>query len=761
MIKKLLQKTQKTPTKKKKVLALFFILLLIIGAGSVYTYYLYQQNASEAGANTAIPQAEGDPVYFSEMNDGDTYPCFVQGCIMRPVVFDIDENYFDRNQKNVFVKLMSGSYADAVEITEYQVHWNSSRPFIIEWQDPNPVQGSYSIFLRAEGDDGTSADSEILNVEFANTILSVMITEPSDQSEHDLGDSITLTAQAGGDVDKVEFFEGGSKIAGSVTNNGEFYSLDWSPASAGTYPITAKVTDVDGDVEESDPVELIISESQTNQPPTISITSPTETNYTTLDPVTLVATADDADGTVENVEFFVDGNKIEETVSNNNNEYSLDWTPTSFNSFSITAKATDDDGETVESSALNLSFSESQTNQPPTISITSPTETNYTTLDPVTLVATADDADGNVETVEFFVGEEKIEGTVNNSGSEYTIEWTPTIFADYTITAKATDDGGETTTSQGLTLSFNEPENIPPTVSITPPTQEYQSPADVPLEATAEDSDGTIDSVTFLNGSQNIGSGTLNTETGKYELNWKSVPAGSFTVIAKATDDRGAVTASESINVIVNGEGGNRPPSVSIIEPTDSIFEAPAQIRFVVQAGDDSQVSSVELYEGNQPLGNATLTQDGNYELIWEDVPQGTYEISAKATDDQGSEATSSILNLIVQPGSGGGGDDNDDDNDPNNNNNSNNNSGNDSGTYNPNEFNDYTSGNNNSGSTDNYSSSGSSSSSPYSSRDLARSGGEKVAVLFTSLVLITTFSGIGIYYWKKKQKFKVGDKSV
>jgi hypothetical protein len=461
---------------------------------------------------------------------------------------------------------------------------------------------------------------------------------------------------------------------------------------------------------------------------------------------------------VETVEFFVDGNKIEETVNNSGNEYSLDWTPPSFDSFSITAKATDNDGETAESSALNLTFSEVQQNQPPTVSITSPTETNYSTLDPVTLAATAEDSDGTVETVEFFVGEEKIEGTVGNSGNEYTIDWTPTIFADYTITAKATDDDGETTTSQGLTLSFTEPENIPPTVSVTPPTQEYQSPANVPLEATADDSDGTIQSVTFLNGSQNIGDGTLNTETGKYELNWENVPAGSFTITAKATDDRGAITASDPINVIVNGVGGNRPPSVSIIEPTDSIFEAPADIIFIVQASDDGEVSSVELFEGNQPLGNATFTQEGNYELIWEDVPQGTYEISAKVTDDQGSEATSSILNLIVQPQGSGGGDDNGEDN---NNSGGNNNSGNDSnnsGTYNPNEFDNYTSGNSNSNSTNNYSSSGSSSSSPYSGRDLARTGGDKVVVLFTSLIVITTFSGVGIYYWKKKQKFKVGD---
>jgi hypothetical protein len=92
--------------------------------------------------------------------------------------------------------------------------------------------------------------------------------------------------------------------------------------------------------------------------------------------------------------------------------------------------------------------------------------------------------------------------------------------------------------------------NVSPTVSITSPSNNTSVTAgtSVALIATAADTDGTVTNVEFLNGSTVLGSDA----TSPYSFTWTNVQSGTYTLTARATDNRGAQTVSSPISLTVN-----------------------------------------------------------------------------------------------------------------------------------------------------------------------------------------------------------------
>ena len=95
--------------------------------------------------------------------------------------------------------------------------------------------------------------------------------------------------------------------------------------------------------------------------------------------------------------------------------------------------------------------------------------------------------------------------------------------------------------------------NAPPTVSLTAPLNgaTFTAPASIRLIAEAADSDG-ISKVEFFHGTSLINTETLS----PYDPLWSNVQPGTYSVTARATDKRGAVTTSNPITVTVNSGGG-------------------------------------------------------------------------------------------------------------------------------------------------------------------------------------------------------------
>jgi len=182
-------------------------------------------------------------------------------------------------------------------------------------------------------------------------------------------------------------------------------------------------------------------------------------------------------------------------------------------------------------------------NVAPTVSITSPTEAaTFTDGDNVTITATASDSDGTVASVEFFVNEASI-GTDN--ASPYSMSYVIGVGSDV-LTATATDDQGAPTTSTAVNVMGNAIPNVPPTVSISSPSEAatFTDGDNVTINAAASDSDGTISSIEFFVNGASIGTDN----TSPYSMSYV-IGVGSDVLTATATDDQAASTTSTAVNV--------------------------------------------------------------------------------------------------------------------------------------------------------------------------------------------------------------------
>jgi beta-glucanase (GH16 family) len=179
---------------------------------------------------------------------------------------------------------------------------------------------------------------------------SVNITSPAGGASFNPGSTVTITANAAdvdGTITKVEFFQGTTKLGEDLSSP---YSYAWNTVPAGTYFLTAKATDNDNLSTTS---ALITIHVQTVLvPPSVSITSPAAgANFNIGDTVTIQATAGDTDGTVTKVEFFQGTAKLGEDLSS---PYSYTWDTVPEGNYSLTAKATDNDGLSTTSVSISI-----------------------------------------------------------------------------------------------------------------------------------------------------------------------------------------------------------------------------------------------------------------------------------------------------------------------------------------------------------------------------------------------------------------------
>ena len=103
--------------------------------------------------------------------------------------------------------------------------------------------------------------------------------------------------------------------------------------------------------------------------------------------------------------------------------------------------------------------------------------------------------------------------------------------------------------------SINISTGQPPNVNITNPSNgaSFSSGANINIDASANDPDGSIAKVDFFAGSSLIGTAT----TIPYSITWIGAPGGPHVLTARATDNSGDTTVSGPINITVAGGAGN------------------------------------------------------------------------------------------------------------------------------------------------------------------------------------------------------------
>ncbi len=563
-----------------------------------------------------------------------------------------------------------------------------STNYFLTWTNVPP--GGYDLTAKATDDGGAMRLSPVVPIFVGVQPPVVNIFQPTNNAVFLRPLSITIGAYAAdfdGSVTSVEFFANSQSLGfGNRIDQGpllDTYLLTWGNPGVGTYDLTAKATDNDGVRRTSLPVHILVVTNEpppsTNQPPVVNIVHPTN-NATFLpsDIVTVRAAAQDFDGRVISVQFFVNNQFVGFGRNVNPNgtggEYEVVWQAVVAGVYDFTAKATDDDGATRISPPVRI-FAVS--NQPPpqtAITFVRPTDgTAFALGTPILITVDTSSPDRKLTNVEIFANTTLLarwSGSLD--ASFFSFVWNDAPVGAHLLRGFAWDRVGVVATSAPVHITVSDtnapPTNAVPVVNWVRPTNGASFPAGstIPLTARATDADGTVNYVEFFATTTNEPSITVNlgrTSTfdiptnSLFTLFWSNAPAGSFRLQAVAVDNFGARGFSDLVEIVVNGNGPttNRPPIVNIVQPTNTaFFFPPATIPIRASAHDfDGTVVSVEFFANNQSLGlgrstNSPGTVSSLFFLTWSNVPAGSYDLAAKATDDDGAMSFSPQVHILV-----------------------------------------------------------------------------------------------------------------
>jgi regulation of enolase protein 1 (concanavalin A-like superfamily) len=191
----------------------------------------------------------------------------------------------------------------------------------------------------------------------------------------------------------------------------------------------------------------------------------------------------------------------------------------------------------------------------------------------------------------------------SQDGSHWTLVGTDTISMPATVyvglaVTSATVSATATAKFSNVAVSKPTSGNTPPTVSISSPITgaSYTAPAQISINATAGDVDGSVTRVDFYAGTQLVGSDTAS----PFSATWSNVPAGTYSLTAVATDNEGATTTSAPVTVAV-AAAVQVPTKLVFVPPTDYAANVTSFTVELRGAGDSVTVSPVATRNLGKP----------------------------------------------------------------------------------------------------------------------------------------------------------------
>jgi RHS repeat-associated protein len=187
----------------------------------------------------------------------------------------------------------------------------------------------------------------------------------------------------------------------------------------------------------------------------------------------------------------------------------------------------------------------------------------------------------------------------------YQAGYTPPRAGHYSFTARLRYGEGHRTI---LSNAVDAVSDLPPTVSLTAPAANSTdiAPANITLSAAAASQIGSIAKVDFYAATASGGTtvntliGSATTATGgAYSYAWSSVPAGSYTLTAIATDNYGYATTSSPVAVTV------KPGELQVYYIHPDQLDTPRQIT-------DTGGNVVWQWDNSDPFGSNVPNENPN-----------------------------------------------------------------------------------------------------------------------------------------------------
>lgn len=458
----------------------------------------------------------------------------------------------------------------------------------------------------------------------------------------------------------------------------------------------------------------LLAQTPLNLPPQCKIVRPLEgAVFATGTDIDIHAEASDPDGRVVSVEFFAGDRSLGVVTgasANTDRLYRLVWANAPAGRFVLTARATDDDGAVTVSAAVNVTIHESPL---PVVSIKaidpfarepgSPDPLAFVVPDTAVLLVTRSRGTNDPLIVYYNVSGsasngvdyKKLNGEVVIPAGELSVKLEVVALPDdadettETVVVKLDEPGcpaifppppgcyaaNPTISSATAYILDRERPNEPPKVSIVSPPDGavIPGPTDVKLVAAPADVDGWVKSVEFFEGTNSLGivhnppivvdpnrdSSLVDVEMEfrrpiyPFQLTWSNVPPGVYVLTALATDNDGASTKSDPVEIKVIELP--QQPIVTVVasdphaaEPDPTADQLDTATFVVRRSGGDLNIPLTVYYSLD---GSAKNGVDYKELLLSVVIPAGerSARIVVEPIDDTLVEGTEKVL-ITIQP---------------------------------------------------------------------------------------------------------------
>ena len=292
----------------------------------------------------------------------------------------------------------------------------------------------------------------------------------------------------------------------------------------------------------------------------------------------------------------------------------------------------------------------------PTVSITAPAANASFTAPatvPITATATANNS-GTITKVEFFVDAVKVGEDLT---SPYSFTATNVLGGTHALTAKATDNDLQTTTSATVNINVDGPSGDGYCGQAFSGDYKYRAETDGAGIVTftmhpLAPIDGSLYAIINIKEGSGGFAGYNVTSIGPDFTFSKAIANGTaiqfyYTYQVPSGGERNSSLNPHSYTVGSNCTGVTGIPTVSILTPANNAsYTEPASISFTTAAADnDGTVTKVDFFAGRNLIGTSTTAP---FSFDWTNVPAGNYNIAARITDNANLTTYSKLIRVIV-----------------------------------------------------------------------------------------------------------------
>jgi len=417
-------------------------------------------------------------------------------------------------------------------------------PLIFSWT-ANVSLGTHKLSARITDKSGISINTaEVTVTVIENQAPVVVITSPVAATTLSVGQTLTINANASdadGAIASVDFYVNAVKIS-SVTSYP--YTTSYRPSTAGSYVIQAVATDNLGKTTQSSSVTVSVAPPVGSAPLVVLRVNDPLKDYgnsqaSTVDvemgsTLLISSSALDSDGIITKVQFYANGILIGTKTAA---PYLMTLQLSDYGSMQLIAVATDNDGNRSQSEPIDVTVYPQLGVENLWVKLQNPIDGQaYVRGEQITFSATSNVGDSKTAKVDLYLN-----GILWYTMSSQPFTYTVGIASSGHFQVRAVlRDEYATTVSEPVEIDVLD--NRPPTISITKPTNGSVVKAgySVNLEASAKDSDGTINKVEYYANGISIGSSVV----APYRLSWAPASQGVFKLTAMATDSSGERTQS-------------------------------------------------------------------------------------------------------------------------------------------------------------------------------------------------------------------------